>query len=60
MRTPVYIKMDAQEQLLLSEGVCSQLRLVTYHPEVSGTNSHTPPVTEDKSDHANVPMVSVQ
>ena len=61
MRTPVYVKMDAQEQLLLSEGVCSQLGLVTYHPEVSGTNSHTPlPVIEDKSDHAKVPMVSVQ
>ena len=59
MRTPVYIKMDAQEQLLLSEGACSQLGLVTYHTEVSGTNSHTPSVTKDKSHHANVPMVSV-
>ena len=34
MRTPVYIKMDTKEQLLLSEGVCRQLGIVTYHREV--------------------------
>ena len=34
MRTPVYVKLDAPEQLLLSEGVCRQLRIITYHPEV--------------------------
>ena len=34
MRTPVYIKMDAADQLLLSEGVCRQLGIVTYHDEV--------------------------
>ena len=34
MRTPVYVKMDAKEQLLLSEGVCRQLGIVTYHREV--------------------------
>ena len=32
--TPVYIKMDAGEQLLLSEGVCRQLGIVSYHPQV--------------------------
>ena len=32
--TPVYIKMDAPEQLLLSEGVCRQLGILTYHPDV--------------------------
>ena len=32
--TPVYIKMDAPEQLLLSEGVCRQLNILTYHPDV--------------------------
>ena len=26
--------MDAQEQLLLSEGVCRQLNIVTYHPSI--------------------------
>ena len=34
MRTPVYIKMDATDQLLLSEGVCRQLGVITYHPNV--------------------------
>ena len=34
MRTPVYVKMDAPEQLLLSEGVCRQLGVITYHTEV--------------------------
>ena len=35
MNTPVYIKMDAREQLLLSEGVCRQLGIITYHPDVA-------------------------
>ena len=34
MSTPIYIKMDAEEQLLLSEGVCRQLGIVSYHPQV--------------------------
>ena len=34
MGTIVYIKMDAREQLLLSEGVCRQLGIIVYHPEV--------------------------
>ena len=34
MATTVYVKMDAEEQLLLSEGVCRQLGIITYHPEV--------------------------
>ena len=37
MQTPVYIKMDAPDQLLLSEGVCRQLGIVTYHQDVSAT-----------------------
>ena len=32
--TPVYIKMDAHDQLLMSEGVCSQLGIVEYHDNV--------------------------
>ena len=35
LRTTVYIKMDAHDQLLLSEGVCRQLGIVSYHPSVS-------------------------
>ena len=34
LRTPVYIKVNAHEQLLLSEGVCRQLGLIQYHPDV--------------------------
>ena len=38
MQTPVYIKMDAPDQLLLSEGVCRQLGIVTYHKDVCSPN----------------------
>ena len=34
MCTPIYITMDAHDQLLLSEGVCRQLGIIHYHPEV--------------------------
>ena len=34
MRTPVYIKADAPEQLLLGEGVCRQLQIISYHPSI--------------------------
>ena len=34
MCTPVYIKADAHDQLLLSEGVCRQLGILHYHPSV--------------------------
>ena len=34
LTTTVYIKMDAIDQLLLSEGVCRQLGIVTYHPSL--------------------------
>ncbi len=34
MCTPVYIKMDAHEQLLLSEGTCHQLGIIRYDPSV--------------------------
>jgi len=36
--TPAYIKMDAHDQLLLSEGVCRQLEIIRYHPEVDEVN----------------------
>ena len=35
MITPVYIKMDNDEPLLLSEGVCHQRGIVQYHPQVA-------------------------
>ena len=47
MRTPVYIKLDASEQLLLSEGVCRQLKILAYHPDVLGKGSSHPARTRD-------------
>jgi hypothetical protein len=38
MKTPIYVKMDAFDQLLLSEGVCRQLGIVSYHPDVRRWN----------------------
>ena len=32
--TSIYIKMDSEEPLLLAEGVCRQLQIATYHPDV--------------------------
>ena len=58
MKIVVYIKMDARDQLLLSEGVCRQLGLVMYHPNVQvwhGGKDKKPP-TESKN-VAIVPMV---
>ena len=34
MRTAVYIKMDSRDPLLLSEGVCHQLGIISYHQDV--------------------------
>ena len=34
MHTPVYVKIDAHDQLLLSEGVCRQLEIFSYHSKV--------------------------
>ena len=50
MRTPVYVKLDAADQLLLGEGVCRQLRIITYHPSVTAKRSRS-----IKSDHTTAP-----
>ena len=56
MKTMVYVKMDATEQLLLSKGVCRQLGIVTYHPDVKRCLE-----TVETSDAAvQVPTVRVQ
>ena len=57
MVTPIYIKMKAHDPLLLSEGVCRQLGILTYHPDVRC--SMEPPNPESSS-KAVVPMVRVQ
>ena len=52
MTTPVYIKMDAHDQLLLSEGVCRQLGILQYHPDVEtwrgGRKKSTPSTNKPK------------
>ena len=45
MHAPVYVKMDTYDDLLLSEGVCSQLGIVTYHSQVGSNQSS---ITMDK------------
>ena len=61
--TPVYIKLDAPEQLLLAEGVCRQLNIITYHPLVSGGKTRklaeTEVPTEPKIEKAGASRKSV-
>ena len=52
--TTVYIKMDVFDQLLLSEGVCRQLGLVTYHPSLVSRR-----VPKLKEEAALVPSIRV-
>ena len=46
LTTLVYVQMDAFDQLLLSEGVCSQLGMVTYHLQVEVWRDRNPPEDE--------------
>ena len=61
LNTPVYVKMDASEPLLLSEGVCRQLGIVSYHPDVHPKNAkpETPNVAEATT-IATVPSVRIK
>ena len=62
--TPVYIKMDAPEQILLAEGICRQLDIIRYHPDVQvwhGEGKQTKQSSRAKSGaKANVPTVQVR
>ena len=58
--TPVYIKMDAPEQLLLSEGVCRQLGILTYHPDVQVWRGGHKKVRTPPQPKAQVPSVRVR
>ena len=61
MKTTVYIKMDAPDQLLLSEGVCRQLGIVTYHPSLhqpgQTQNPVDSPVCESESSNKQTTLV---
>ena len=57
MTTSVYIKMDAHDQLLLSEGVGRQLGIVSYHPDVEVWRGHR---KQEVRSEAKVPSVRVR
>lgn len=60
--TPIYIKMDAKDQLLLSETVCQQLGIVSYHPMVKvwSGGHHSNTQCTDAQSTARVPVVRVK
>ena len=60
IETIVYIKMDAREQLLLSEGVCCQLGIVLYHPEVQIWHGSRNEGTHIESNTEIVPLVTAK
>lgn len=65
MKTLVYLKVDAHDQLLLSEGVCRQLGTISYHPEVQawgGGRKQSPNAQKEgaKDKEAKVPTVRVK
>ena len=53
MTTAIYIKMDSQDPLLLFEGVCHQLGIISYHPLVEDIAHQNKQITV-------VPSVRVQ
>ena len=64
MKTTVYIKMDARDQLLLSEGVCRQLGILSYHLQVEvwrgrRRRGHSD-LNTSRSDEAQVPRITVK
>ena len=63
MDTPVYIKMDSPDDLLLSEGVCHQLGIIRYHSEVCSVKemSRSPAQASrvKKQEPSRVPVVKV-
>ena len=56
---PIYIKMDAKDQLLLSETVCQQLGIISYHPRVEVWNGGHQDKTELQLT-ATVPLMRVK
>ena len=61
MCTPVYVKMDAQDPMLLSEGVCRQLGIIAYHtsielPTVQKSNEKPPPPPPRKGPYCLCPI----
>ena len=60
MCTPVYIKMDVVDQLLLAEGVCRQLGIVSYHADVEDSRGGSKQGETHLDKTGTVPVVRVQ
>ena len=62
MNTPVYIKMDSPTGLLLSEKICQQLRILTYHPSIDTQtkDTHSEDSGKEKTLKTVVPMVTAR
>ena len=60
MTTPVYVIMNAHDQLLLSEGVYRQLGIISYRPEVEIWRGGRKQPPQRKSSQAIVPTVRVR
>ena len=57
MRTAVYVKMDAHDQLLPSECVCRQLQIISYHPDVKVWRGGRQPSEQRTSTESTVALV---
>jgi len=51
MQTAIYVKMGAHDDLLLSEGICRHLVIITYHTHV-GAPTTTATVSEKPLAHS--------
>ena len=61
MQTRVYVKMDAHDQLLLSEGVCRQLGIIVYHhPDVKVMNASPQHASSGRDRVTKVPSIRVR
>lgn len=58
--TPIYIKMDAHDQLLLAEGVCSQLGIIEYHKNVQPGKKVETDVVKGQSQREVAQMLSMK
>ncbi len=59
LTTPVYLKMDSPDGLLLSEGVCRQLGIIMYHNEVRPVKTNSGKTTLRDESLSTVPLVQV-
>ena len=64
MSTPICMKTNAEDQLLLSEGVCRQLGIVSYHLDVVNNKKPDPasPSVDkpEETKDAKVPTIRVK